>query len=453
MSTLAISLNDAAITAVTGSRLVYREPGFALLAGDALATGLAAVAEARRHPRSVVSHFWRHLGVEPLRELKFRHLTSADLAARQLEEIWRGQKSAADRVVLAVPAFMERENLGVLLGIAADLQMPVTALVDSAIAASRRAYRGRALVHLELSLHAGLVTRIEQEDGAVQDRVEVVDSAGIAALRDTWVAVIAEAFVRQSRFDPLHTAESEQLLYDRLDAWLEAAGQRGEIRMQLEFGGHTHEAALNALELVDAVSSIYQDLAGHVRSLIRAAESPALQFVAETGRLPGLVDFMAARTGGEPFLLETAAAARGALARLGRTADTSSQRLLRRLPFDQEPVPEPAERNGGRGEVPTHLLYGHRAFAIDGEGLDIGGDIGGARGIALDPDMPGISRRHCSLRREDGQCIVEDLSRYGTFLNGNRIDRSAVLQAGDSLRVGTPGQEFSLIRVVGGDGA
>ncbi|HKL63132.1 MAG TPA: hypothetical protein VJ883_07175, partial [Woeseiaceae bacterium] len=80
MTTLAISLNDAAVTAVTGSRLVYREPGFALLADADLITGRRAMGEARRHPRSVVSHFWRHLGLEPVQELKFRHLTPADLA-------------------------------------------------------------------------------------------------------------------------------------------------------------------------------------------------------------------------------------------------------------------------------------------------------------------------------------------------------------------------------------
>ena len=63
MTTLAISLNDAAITAATGSRLVYREPGYALLADGELLTGRRAMAQARRHPRSVVNHYWRHLGV------------------------------------------------------------------------------------------------------------------------------------------------------------------------------------------------------------------------------------------------------------------------------------------------------------------------------------------------------------------------------------------------------
>ena len=35
-------------------------------------------------------------------------------------------------------------------------------------------------------------------------------------LYDTWIRAIAEEFVRQSRFDPLHTAETEQLLLNRL---------------------------------------------------------------------------------------------------------------------------------------------------------------------------------------------------------------------------------------------
>jgi len=452
LTTLAISLNDAAVTAVTGSRLVYREPGFALLGDGELVTGRRAMAESRRHPRSVVNHFWRHLGLEPVQELKFRHLTPADLASRQLEEIWRGERSAADSVVFAVPAWMERESLGVLLGIAGELALPVTALVDSSVACSRRAYPGRSLLHIDLSLHTATVSRIAQEEGAAIDRVELVDAAGLAALRDTWVAVIAEAFVRQSRFDPLHTAESEQLLDDRLEAWLETAQRTGEVRMQLEFGGHTHEAALPLLTFTEAVSGIYQSLAGHVRSLIRAAESPALQFTRHTAALPGLVDFLVARAGGEPFVLEEAAAARGALARA--TAATAGRtRLTRRLPWDQSPVEAPAAPVREAGESPSHLLHGHRAWALHGDGLAIGTSLGGERGITLAADMAGVSRRHCVLRRDNGQCIVEDLSRYGTWLNGSRIERSAVLQAGDSLRVGTPGQEFRLIRVVASDDA
>ena len=67
--------------------------------------------------------------------------------------------------------------------------------------------------------------------------------------------------------------------------------------------------------------------------------------------------------------------------------------------------------------------------------------------------MPGVSRRPCSLVRRNGQCVVQDYSRYGTFLNGHKIDGSAVLQVGDLLRIGTPGHELRLITTEAGDGA
>ena len=72
--------------------------------------------------------------------------------------------------------------------------------------------------------------------------------------------------------------------------------------------------------------------------------------------------------------------------------------------------------------------------------------------LELDADMPGVSRRHCSLHKKNGQCVLEDHSRYGTFLNGHRIDGSAVLQVGDALRIGSPGFEFQLITAEGEHG-
>ena len=71
----------------------------------------------------------------------------------------------------------------------------------------------------------------------------------------------------------------------------------------------------------------------------------------------------------------------------------------------------------------------------------------GERWLDLGPDLPGVSRRHCEIGAANGQYVVTDHSRYGTFLNGHRIDGSAVLQAGDVIRVGTPGVEMRMIFV------
>ncbi|HNP64470.1 MAG TPA: FHA domain-containing protein, partial [Woeseiaceae bacterium] len=69
------------------------------------------------------------------------------------------------------------------------------------------------------------------------------------------------------------------------------------------------------------------------------------------------------------------------------------------------------------------------------------------RWLDLQQEMPGVSRRHCVVSAQNGQFIVTDHSRYGTFLNGHRIDGSAVLQTGDLIRIGTPGFELRLISV------
>jgi pSer/pThr/pTyr-binding forkhead associated (FHA) protein len=68
-------------------------------------------------------------------------------------------------------------------------------------------------------------------------------------------------------------------------------------------------------------------------------------------------------------------------------------------------------------------------------------------------DTAGVSRRHCEISAINGRCVVTDHSRYGTYLNGHRIDGSAALQVGDVLRVGTPGIELRMIFVEQSSGA
>jgi pSer/pThr/pTyr-binding forkhead associated (FHA) protein len=48
-----------------------------------------------------------------------------------------------------------------------------------------------------------------------------------------------------------------------------------------------------------------------------------------------------------------------------------------------------------------------------------------------------VSRKHARLIREPDGVRIEDLgSSNGTYLNGQRIEREAVLQPGDSIQVG-----------------
>jgi len=62
--------------------------------------------------------------------------------------------------------------------------------------------------------------------------------------------------------------------------------------------------------------------------------------------------------------------------------------------------------------------------------------IGRRRNCDLRIPLTSVSRKHCQLNHDDGLWRIRDLgSRNGTYLNGKRVEE-AVIQAGDSIRIG-----------------
>jgi hypothetical protein len=104
-------------------------------------------------------------------------------------------------------------------------------------------------------------------------------------------------------------------------------------------------------------------------------------------------------------------------------------------------------------ERPTHVVLDSRAWAIRREPLAIGSAVPvGSRTLAVAAG-PGISRQHCTVALGDDGVWLEDLSTYGTLVNGERVRGRVPLRAGDRLRIGSPGVECELVRVVDDDGA
>jgi hypothetical protein len=452
---LAAHINDAGISVLSADRLLYREPGFALLDDDELTTGSSAFENARIKPRKIQNRFWSELTTDALPDRRFQHLSAADLVSRQLEQIWQKVAGSGDRLVVAVPAYMSGDNLGLFLGIANELDVPVVGLVDAAVAATRREYQGAVPVHVDLGLHVSTLSRLKQTGQVQLDRSEVIQNSGMLALYDAWIRTISDAFVKQSRFDPLHTAETEQLLLDRLGEWLSGASVSDKVALEIEYRGIAHNAELESLELISAAAPVYQRIASQLRAVYRAEETPAIQLSDRAARMPGLADMLAARVGGDIFLLEPGATARGLLTRCrDMQRGGGGVTLIRQLPWDQSPVKIEQDETPVVAGQPTHLLFENTAYEIDSRALLMGSQpVAGERWIDLRGDMPGVSRRHCSIERRNGQCIVQDYSRYGTFLNGHKIDGSAVLQVGDLIRLGSPGYEFRLIMTEQADGS
>ena len=63
--------------------------------------------------------------------------------------------------------------------------------------------------------------------------------------------------------------------------------------------------------------------------------------------------------------------------------------------------------------------------------------IGRGEQCHLRPASDVISRKHCALVLEDHRVVLHDFgSKNGTYVNGERVDGTLILQAGDALQVG-----------------
>jgi pSer/pThr/pTyr-binding forkhead associated (FHA) protein len=69
--------------------------------------------------------------------------------------------------------------------------------------------------------------------------------------------------------------------------------------------------------------------------------------------------------------------------------------------------------------------------------------------LPLPEGVAGLSRRHCTLLRENGRSQIIDHSSHGSWLDGVRVRGRALLPAGSTLKLGDPGVELQLVAIGG----
>lgn len=465
---LAVEINDTGLllarTGADGVPVVAGEesPGFALLHEGRVHVGAEAARRHRVAPLHAQNRFWQALGLDPLPWSTRGFATTADLAHAHLAAVLEPGVRAGDReLLLAVPSGYTREQLGLLVGIASECGVVVRGLVDAGLAAASTVAPSPCMLHLDLQLHQAAATLLEtsRADGMLRrTRYELLPGAGQLAFRQAVAATIATTFVRETRFDPLHQAATEQRLHDLLPAWLQALASADETAAEIEFGATAYHIDLSRAQVVDAVEALTAEVLRLVQSTRPPGALMHLCFSPRIAAIPGLVARLTSLRDCVMVELAPGAAATGALqsaAAIVRSADAIT--LVHRLPVAgaavaddpaRQPAAVPAEA------IPTHVLFNGRAWPISATPLTLGWSVGaGVRALTLPAGIAGVSRSHCTLECRDGQSVVSDHSTYGTFVNDERVGGHVALKVGDVLRLGAPGVALELIRVLPDHGA
>lgn len=458
MATLGLELNDAGLVAVRSEAknalAAPESPGYALVEGERLVLGQEARDRARLKPRFTHTRFWDAIDTAPLARPFSNRLSRADLAHAHLSEFWKSLETT-DEAMLAVPGWYSLDQLGLILGLTRSCDIPVGGMIDSALAAAATVGQGSALLHLDLHLHRVAASLIRRSDQLVRAESAVEESAGLVPLQDAWATHIAECFVRQTRYDPLHRAESEQTLYGQLPSWLDRLCVETRITASMEVSGKSRAIELERDHLAEAAGTYYSSILALASSIFPHDERVTLLLSHRIARLPGLIDRLRRDLSDDVLTLPDVAAAKGALGYerpKHRSSDDDALTFLTRLdvpPADGAPRLEAtAATPNDAYRMPSHVLFDGRALSIEPGPFLIGLSIEqGARGLNVTGETAGVSRYHCSLYCVDERIVVEDHSKFGSFVNEKRVHERTTVSSGDRLRLGTPGIELQLIEV------
>lgn len=448
-----LEINDVALMVADAGGTLTTSPG-QIICGETRREGLLvgrAASERRRiNPRATHDRFWSILDQTPLPYPAGPARSNADLVWLHLRELLASlDRRDRESWTVVVPAAYDDEQLALLLGIARSLELEIDRLVSAPVAAAAAAASGMTSMVVDAHWHRFSADLVDMSDGTYRlDPDAAFDGRtpggrGLGALFDAWAALVNDAFVAQTRFDPSHDAVIEQRLYNHLPDWLARMARGEDVAAELDIGEHRYRAELSSQAFIAAADPFYKGLTDRIRQ----ADAGALVLRHRLQGLPGLVQSMAQAGFEATCWLEEHDVARTALSLPAAEPDNDGTVVLTvHWGVDKQAPHAPAARRESTPEqaagqdvpVPSHVLVDGRALAIDSTGR-------------------ALSEHWRMERGADGSLALvgnpDDPAAEPASINGLPAGERNELKSGDRVSIGsttdgkTGNREYVLLRV------
>lgn len=401
MHAIGISLSDAGITAslfdgrdvslIPLGRHFVASPACAFRGEGGILFGEEALARSRLSPGRSNDRYLDQLSLQPaaMNQAGQKPVSHAHLTYLHLQKVWnriRAVQDPVDRVGLALPgnAFLteaaQEERLGILLGIAADLGLPVSVLVPMEIAglyfdAPAVLAQAAVIYQVDIHLHRTEIARIEGAEEMSSVTLDRIPDFGFRAILENLSHRLAQRFLQETAFDVFDDPEVEQEFFLRARSLLlnpPAPGGHREITLAHANKPRRMQIAEDTLEglLGESLRRIAERVARVLQqeTSLAAGAPVAIQLTGRAGSLPGLGGAIL-RASPRPAVLVpsergTASAGAAILAsRHGRVADLQQTPVVAtwKRPAALEAALVPA---GAETRRPTHLLVGSTAYPL-----------------------------------------------------------------------------------------
>ncbi|MFA0811206.1 hypothetical protein [Microbulbifer epialgicus] len=424
-----LEINDSGLRVFVDTNEILESPGVAVIEPRQIYIGTAAQMRARNHPTQVNNQFWRRLSLESLKSENERCRHHADLAYCHLQEISE-HCDVPEELVLAVPGNFTREQLALLLGVINESGINIVGLVDSAITSIGDVAPPGMQLHVELQLHQTLVSRIDVAEQATIRSAETVADAGLHHFHEAWARVFTDAFIMQCRFDPLHSAESEQQLYDLMPQWVSRAMRQGEVLAELD----DRTAKITLRQLQDATAPILSRVRAMVENL---TDTNSVIFISHRwAEIPG-----GGQLAQRMYLLSRDCIAKSIK---NRWQELRSQDTTLRLINSISAIPESeitVQLDAPSEAVATHLLFGHRALAAY-QPLFVFWHEDKLQVTPTPPEHPAAT-----VTNHAGRLALRVDAGIHMMLNGKKIATPVNLKAGDKIGIANQNDVITAISV------
>jgi hypothetical protein len=435
--------------------------------------GIAGVRLVRQNPQMAYHNFLSKLTEPPPQERQWftrkRKLDAAGalgLVFQRLAPIC----NASQGVVLALPGYLNRKQIELVLSLGAQARLPLVgslpaALAGALIAHAEQTWFGAALV-VDIDDHAMTLTAINAQDGTAQLlETRVLPHLGLRVWKERLLNAFADCCVRQSRRDPRASPQAEQALYEQLDGVLDACRQGRLLQLALQGAQWYQNLIVSPEQPVAFCAALVQQLIQEVDMKLAAPwpdGPPTVLLTAAAGRMPGLVsslrsflqnwsapvrglraapppeDFGEALFNQGPhdapttlLVLSADAPARGAhlIASFIHRGDLTAGHLDLVAPL---PLPQPVEAG------PPRLHFQGEDYFITGPSFTLGRQHGCH--LVFDGNVYlTVAPRHCEIVFDHRSFVLYDHSREGTLVNDFPVSGAVALQPGDWLRLGPDG--------------
>lgn len=347
--TLLLELNDLGIRCYQDGKLLHQSPGIAVV-NQQLLLGDDAWQHSRLHPLNTYTQFWSQLDTEPLSTAHRQVRHHGDLAYLHLQHIESQLpfQFAGQEVVFSLPGDMNRNALGLLLGIAQQCGLKTIGLIDHALASVLPQADRPIVHHIEMHLHHSVMTQLSLDKQTLQrQRVETFNEQGWLNLHNQLLRHFSDRFIQQTRFNPRHGADTEQALFNAIPQWLQQSAQSEHLSCQL--GQH----------------NIQVDTA-EIRAFAQQALKPLLDKIAATpdlfvgDRLAQWIPILLPQTSAQALSSQQLSSAMNHLSH-SLSEHPEGVRFISSLPCNNTTAQKTASDTPA-----THVLCHHKAYPLSG---------------------------------------------------------------------------------------